>query len=212
MTKRILTALVLLTGLFGAGGAVWAGDFDKGWKAWESEDYATALKEWRPLAEQGNADAQDWLGHMYRYGQGVTEDKAEAAKWIRKSAEQGYAEGQLSLGRLYAEGEGVTKDHAEAVKWYRKAAERGDALAQVRLGGLYEDGDESVLQDLVAAHMWFNIAVANGTPMHFARDRVERKLSPSEVVEAEKRAKRCMESKYKDCEAEPKSWWQKLLD
>ncbi len=55
--KRILTALVLLTGLFGAGGAVWAGDIDKGMKAYRSGDYATALKEWRPLAEQGNADA-----------------------------------------------------------------------------------------------------------------------------------------------------------
>jgi hypothetical protein len=61
--------------------------------------------------------------------------------------------------------------------------------------------------------MWLNIAVANGNPWAiFERDRVAGKLSSSEVAEAAKRAKRCMESKYKDCEAEPKSWWQKLTD
>ena len=64
----------------------------------------------------------------------------------------------------------------------------------------------------MAAHMWFSIAVANGYEWSSPRDRVAGKLSSSELVEAEKRAKRCMESKYKDCEAEPKSWWQKLLD
>ena len=87
--KRILTALVLLTGLFGAGGAVWAGDFDKGIKAWGRHDYATALKEWRSLAEQGNARAQFGLGFLYYYGKGVTQDKTEALKWYRKAAEGG---------------------------------------------------------------------------------------------------------------------------
>jgi len=177
--KRILTALVLLTCLFGAGDAVWAdaeSDADKGWEAYESKDYATALKEWRPLAEQGNARAQFWLGVLYEHGRGVTQDKAEAAKWYRKSAEQGNADAQYWLGVLYG------------------------------------NGGEGVLQDRVAAHMWLNIAVANGDPRYFERDRVAGKLSSSELVEARERAKRCMESKYKDCEAEPKSWWKKLLD
>jgi TPR repeat protein len=71
--KRILTALVLLTGLFGAGGAVWAGDFDKGMKAMKRADYDIALKEFRPLAEQGHAEAQFQLGlildkNHYGYG------------------------------------------------------------------------------------------------------------------------------------------------
>ena len=34
-----------------------AQDFAKGYDAYQAGDYATALKEWRPLAEQGNIDA-----------------------------------------------------------------------------------------------------------------------------------------------------------
>ena len=214
--KRILTALVLLTCLFGAGDAVWAdaeSDADKGWEAHESKDYATALKEWRPLAEQGDAAAQTRLGHMYNYGYGVTEDGAEAVKWYRKAAEQGYAWGQISLGLQYADGDGVTKDYAETVKWFRKAAEQGNADAQSELGFVYARGGKGVWQDLSAAHMWYNIAAVNGQ-RHSAEDRdlAADKLTPSELVEARERAKRCMDSEYKDCEAEPKSWWKKLLD
>ena len=36
--------------------------------------YGIALREWRPLAEQGNAKAQYNLGVMYRNGQGVPQD------------------------------------------------------------------------------------------------------------------------------------------
>jgi len=77
--KRLLTTLVILTGLLGSAGAVWAQDFNKGLKAAQSGDFATALKEWRPLAEQGFgfADAQFNLGLMYALGDGVTQDYAE---------------------------------------------------------------------------------------------------------------------------------------
>ncbi|MCZ6609182.1 MAG: sel1 repeat family protein, partial [Alphaproteobacteria bacterium] len=41
-----------------------AQDHQKGVAAYKRGDYATALKEWRPLAEQGHANAQDNLGLM----------------------------------------------------------------------------------------------------------------------------------------------------
>ena len=63
--KRLLTTLVILTGLLGGAGAVWSQDFNKGFKAALSGDFATAMKEWRPLAEQGDARAQNLLGQMY---------------------------------------------------------------------------------------------------------------------------------------------------
>ena len=46
----------------------WGGDFNKGLTAAQNGDFATALKEWKPLAEQGDADAQYNLGVMYRDG------------------------------------------------------------------------------------------------------------------------------------------------
>ena len=56
--KLLLTTLVILMGLLGGAGVVWASDFEKGWAAYKSGDFATALKEWKPLAEQGNAFEQ----------------------------------------------------------------------------------------------------------------------------------------------------------
>ncbi len=39
----------------------WAG-LDEGVAAYQRGDYATALREWRPLAEQGNAKPKSWRG------------------------------------------------------------------------------------------------------------------------------------------------------
>jgi TPR repeat protein len=162
--KRLLTTLVILTGLIGSGGSVWADDFDKGYVAYKAGDYA------------------------------------EAAKWFRKAAEQGDADARYNLALMYDVGMGVTQDYAEAVKWYRKAAEQGVAEAQYNLGNRYFNG-EGVLQDTIAAHMWFNIAAANGnTNAVKGRDIAAGKLSSPGVEEAQKRAKRCMASGYKDCD------------
>jgi TPR repeat protein len=86
-------------------------------------DYATALRLLRPLAEQGDPDAQDKLGKMYDFGgRGVAGDPAEALKWYRKAAEQGNADAQNDLGNMYSDGLGPANDYAEAVKWFLAAA------------------------------------------------------------------------------------------
>ena len=92
--------------------------------AYDRGDYATALKEWQPLAEQGKADAQLGLGAMYFYGQGVPQDYAEAVKWYRLAAEQGQADAQIALGFMYYFGHGVPQDYVQAHMWYSLAAER----------------------------------------------------------------------------------------
>ncbi len=52
--------------------------FIRGGKAYDREDYETALQSWKPLAEQGNAAAQTALGHLHAEGLGVEQDSREA--------------------------------------------------------------------------------------------------------------------------------------
>ena len=74
--------------------------YDEGFKAHKAGDYKTAVELWRPLAEQGVADAQFNLGVAYHAGQGVPQNTQEAIKWYRKAAELGNAKAQLNVGIL----------------------------------------------------------------------------------------------------------------
>jgi TPR repeat protein len=129
--RHIVFALALTMTLMSA--AV-AGPFEDGFAASQRGDYATALRLWRPLAEQGEVTSQFNLGVSYDQGSGVPQDYAEAVKWFRLAAEQGYAKAQFNLGNMYDDGKGVPQDYAEAVKWLRLAAEQGLAQAQSNLG------------------------------------------------------------------------------
>ena len=91
--KRLLTILcipaLLLLGAAEAGSA----DFQKGVEAYDAGDYAAALREFRPLAEQGRAEAQYNLGLMYDLGEGVAQDYAQAHMWYNLAAAQGVENG-----------------------------------------------------------------------------------------------------------------------
>ncbi len=121
--RALRTAVILVLAL-ALSAPVLAADFQVGLEAAERGDYAKALREWRPLAEQGNADAQYNLGVMYYTGTGVTQDYAEALKWYRLAAEQGYDHAQFKLGWMYAWGWGVTPDDVQAHMWLNLAAAR----------------------------------------------------------------------------------------
>ena len=65
-----------------------AADFEAGVEAYDQGDYAAALREFRPLAEQGHAAARAQMGLMYFWGSGVPRDYAEPVKWYRKAADR----------------------------------------------------------------------------------------------------------------------------
>ncbi len=117
LLKKLGLVVVVVALVFSVSQGAWGG-FQEGYDAVRRGDYATALKEWKPLAELGDVNAQFNLGVMYYNGQGVPKDYKIAVEWFRKSAEQGYAKAQGNVGWMYAKGLGVPKDYKLAVKWY----------------------------------------------------------------------------------------------
>ena len=121
--RNFVRSIVLLLAL-GLSEPVLAGPFEDAWAAYLKQDYTTALRLYRPLAEQGNARAQNNLGNMYEAGQGVPQDYAQAVKWFRLAADRGFARAQNNLGIMYQAGDGVPQDDVEAHKWFNLSASR----------------------------------------------------------------------------------------
>lgn len=182
-----------------SGSAANAQDFDKGMAAYKAGDYKTALKEFLPLAEGGDAVAQITVGRMYRNGEGVVQNYIEAVKWYQLAADQGNALAQFDLGWMYRNGRGVVEDDAEAVKWFRLASDQGMLEAQVNMGWMYAQGI-GVVQNNVMAHMWYNIASSNGQKKSAqARDEIAKKMTRAAIEKAQSMAQECISSGYKNC-------------
>ena len=197
MRTLIIIPVLLFSLLLGV--PSYSADFNKGLTAAQSGDFATALKEWKPLAEEGNAVAQNNLGLMYHNGWGVPQDYKEAVYWYRLAVEQGYSIAQYNLGLMYEKGKGVPQDDKEAVRLYRLAAEQGYADAQGNLGVMYVFG-KGVTKDFVYAHMWGNIALMNGNERGASvRGHVAEKMTSSQIEEAQRLARECVKKNYKGC-------------
>ena len=98
---------------------------------------------------------------------------------------------------MYSHGNGVLQDYKEAVKCYTKAAEQGQAPAQSGLGYAYATG-EGVLQDNVRAHIWFNLAGANGYEGGSKnRDMIVEDMTSDQVAEAQRMAREMVEANPK---------------
>jgi hypothetical protein len=117
--KSLLPALLASTLFFAP--ALHAG-LDEGVAAYKAGDYARALRELRPLAEQGNARAQSTLGVMYAKGHGVPQDYKQAMAWFHKATEQGHAIAQINLGLMYDNGHGVPQNAVAAYALYNLSA------------------------------------------------------------------------------------------
>jgi len=132
MRSLILRGLVfalLVSGYTAGTTMAFAGPFEDAITAYDRHEYGTALQLMRPLAEQGNADAQNGMGALYYHGYGVPQDFKEALKWYRLAAAQGNLDAQLNLGSMYYEGEGVAEDLARSHMWLSIVADHGYADA-----------------------------------------------------------------------------------
>ena len=142
--KKLFILLFFITSF--SSSQAWGADFAKGWAAAQSGDYATALKEWMPLAEQGDAVAQYNLGIMYDNGRGVIQDYKTAAEWYTRSAEQGHADAQHNLAVSFALGEGVIEDKVYAHMWANIARSNGNENASKVLDILVKEMTPSQIE------------------------------------------------------------------
>ena len=155
-----------------------AADLESAKRAYEQKDYATGFKEARPLAEQGNADAQLLLGKMYLKGDGVLKDPDQAMKWFKASGAQGNADAQFFVGSMYLL---PHNDIAEGVRWLRLSAEQGNQDAQLLLGKAYMEGE--LPRDPVQAEMWLRLAARDNLPFYEAQlATAERQMTPDQIA------------------------------
>lgn len=117
-----LTLPIAAISLFMSMAAPARADLATGMFAYDQGDYATALAEWTPLAEGGDATAQSLLGLMYRGNPGMAADDVTSTEWYRRAAEQGHAHAQYNLGLAFLAGRGVGQDDVAAFMWLDLAA------------------------------------------------------------------------------------------
>lgn len=116
-------------------------------------DKQAVLERVRPLAEQGNANAQYNMGVLYDRGYGVERDYDKARKWYKKAAAQGYAKAAHNLGVMYQQGHGVKVDYKRAAYWFKQAARQGEPAAQNNLAVMYARG-RGVEKNMRKAALW----------------------------------------------------------
>jgi hypothetical protein len=154
--------MIAMLALTVSNGVGFAGPYEDAQAAIDRGDYATSLQLMKPLAEQGYAWAQRFLGVMYFNGFGVPKDYHEAVRLFRLAAAQGETTAQNNLGWMYQYGLGVRQDYDEAVRLYRLAVAQGNVLAQVNLGVMYFDGF-GIPKDYHEAVRLYRLAVAQGS-------------------------------------------------
>ena len=112
-------------------------------------------------AQNGDTDAQYYLGRMYHEGNGVSQDYAQAVRWFRMAAEQGHPRGQNNLGIAYINGDGVSVNLVNAESWIRRSAEQGDANGLANMAFFYMNGIV-VQQDHERGIYWLRRAADEG--------------------------------------------------
>ena len=131
--------------------------YDQGLANEKNEDYEHALQFYEQAAEQGDDRAECRIGHIYRFGRGVTKNYEKALYWYNRAAEKGNALAQSNLGSMYRFGQGVAKDYAAAIEWYKLSAKQNNEYAQQNLGSMYRFG-EGVSRDAEAAIYWYTLS------------------------------------------------------
>ncbi len=140
-------------------------DYQSGLDAYNSGDYATALRDWKAVVTPAHpaifAETHYAIGMLYWTGQGVPKDNFEALNWMRRAADLNHAGAQAKLGYFYTRGISVEQNYELAFQWFSKAAQQGDIDGQYNLGIFYLNG-WGTKQDKTMAAQYLAAASAQG--------------------------------------------------
>lgn len=177
-----LAAAALLAGVPVA--AQNAPSVEAGFAAWQSGRYDEAVRNWQPLAERGDADAQFNLGHAYRLGRGVTQNMTQAEQLYERAARAGHREAQAMYGvMLFQNGR-----RAEAMPYIQQGAEADDPRAQYVYGTALFNGD-LVRQDYPRAWAMMRRSAAQGlAPAQTQLTQMEQHLSAADRAQGDQLA------------------------
>lgn len=149
--RRILLALPICFGLVVPATA----DYEAGHRAFMAGDFATAYAELLPVAEAGDANAQEMIGVLYALGlAGLPQDRRAAFDWYMLASEQGHAGAQSGVGWYYEVGlGGVPVDLVTAHAWYTLSTIGGDPDAAISLEEIEKEmtGEQIAAAQAVAA-------------------------------------------------------------
>lgn len=135
--KKIIVAIFFLAC---TSPAALSQSFEAGLNAFDNEQYEIALRNWLPLADAGDANAQISIGFMYQAGLGVSQSYGRAEEWYREALNNGLAEAHTRLGVMALEGLGKPENPSEAIDHFTVAAQAGHDEAMVYLGNIYTEG------------------------------------------------------------------------
>ncbi|MCP3447421.1 tetratricopeptide repeat protein [Bradyrhizobium sp. CCGUVB14] len=160
LAKQAIVTVICVLIFFGRSSAEPLGDARS---AYEAKDYAKALSLWLPLAQEGNAEAQRFVGILYDNGYAVPQDGRQAVEWFRKAAAQSDAQAEYRLGTKFVSGHnGLPQDIAQGLSLMEKAGEHGYAYSYYWIGNYYERGAPGLPADQAQAVKWWRKAADMG--------------------------------------------------
>jgi TPR repeat protein len=118
--------------------------------AFDNGDYELAFKLWKPLADNGDANAQNYLGILYYLGLGTKRNYKKSLEWYERAARSGHADAQRNYGDMINFGRGIKKDNYSAYKWYFAASQQGNEKAKRQIEVIAASGNLSPNQQMHA--------------------------------------------------------------
>ena len=135
----------------------------KGLDAAQAGDFIAAYELWLPMAKQGDANAQFYLGLLHSRQLIDQASQEQAVKWYLLAANNDHVNAQFNLGIKYDKGLGVEQSATEAFSWYFKAANDGHPEAQFNVANMYRDG-RGVEHSNEQAATWYKASSINNLP------------------------------------------------